>query len=281
MTVVGVNTFAYANTTPVLETVRRLSGIGYRSFELVVQPPQLPLRDYDAASRRELSGLLSTLDPVHCSLNLPSLDHNMASPWREVRDFTVDMFKQAVDLASDLAVPNIVVVPGRLSPFVPASPESRTKRLRDCVERVLDYAQPRGVGLAIENVPMGAFPDAISLGAFVRGFASPEVGVCFDVANAHFYRESPAAGLRQVADVLRIVHVSDTTQEVWKHDPVGTGTVPFGEVPAVFDEIGYDGVVMIEILDPDPEAAIIRSHDLLTKVGFPSRPERPMSSTAR
>lgn len=270
MVVVGINTFAYVWTTPVIETVRRLADIGYRSFELVIQPPHLALEDYSATSRRELAAFLNTVGAVHCSLNLPSLDHNMTSPWPQVRDFSVEQFKQTIDLASDVGVPYIVVVPGRLSPLVPASIENRTASLRGCIERLLPYAQSRGVKLAIENVPMAAFPDAASLGAFVRSVGSPDIGVCYDAANAHFYGESPAAGLRQLGDLVRIVHLSDTTRKRWKHDPIGAGDVPFAEISPALKEIGYDRAVMIELIDPEPEAAIARSHDLLAKVGFPA-----------
>lgn len=271
MPVVGINTFAYVWTTPAFESVRRLADMGYRSFELVVHPPHLPLDDYSNASRRELSALLNEIGAVDCSLNLPSLDHNLASPWPWVRDFSIDQFKRTIDLASDLEIPIVVVVPGRLSPLVPASMEHRTAFLRGCIERLLPYAQSRGVKLAIENVPMAAFPDAASLGAFVRSVGSPDVGVCYDVANAHFFGEEPAAGLRALADLVHVVHVSDTTRRVWRHDPIGKGDVPFAEIPAVLSEIGYQRAVMLEIIDSEPEAALTRSHDLLATIGFPAR----------
>ncbi len=132
-------------------------------------------------------------------------------------------------------------------------------------------AIPRGVGLAIENVPFASFPDAASLGAFVRSFGTPVVAACYDAANAHYVREDPAEGIRDLADLIRIIHVSDTPQDVWKHDPVGTGTVPFAAVAEAIAEIGFEGPTMLEVLDKDPEAAITRSHDLLAQAGFPAR----------
>lgn len=271
MTVVGVNTFPYAWNTPAIDSVRRLADMGYRSFELVCHPPHLPLESYDAGSRRELSALLDHLGAVHSSVNLPSLDHNLASPWPQMRDFSVEQFRQTIDLASDIGISCVVVVPGRLSPLVPAGMEERTAFLRGCIERLLPHAQSRGVRLAIENVPMAAFPDAGTLGTFVRSIGSRDVGVCYDLANAHFYGEDPAAGLRELADLIQVVHVSDTTRTVWRHDPIGMGDVPYAGIPAVLEQIGYDRAIMLEIIDPDPEGAIISSHDLLVQAGYPER----------
>lgn len=271
MTTIGINTYAYAWTTPAIDCVRRLAEIGYRSFELLVHPPHLPLEDFDQASRRRLAAALNEIGAINCTMNLPSLDHNMASPWPQVRAASVAMFKQTIDLASDLGIPWLVTVPGRMSPLAPANMANRTKWMRESIEHLLPHARTRGVRLAIENVPMASFPDAASLGAFVRSFASADVAVCYDVANAHFIGESPAEGIRQLADQIRIVHVSDTPRTVWRHDSVGTGTVPFAEVAKALGEIGFSGPTMMEIIADDPEAALVRSHDLLASVGFPAR----------
>lgn len=271
MTTIGINTYAYAWTMPAAETVRRLSDLGYRAFELLVHPPHLPIEDFTPASRRELAALLARLDTARCSMNLPSLDHNMASAWARVRRASVAMFEDTIDLAADLGIPWLVTVPGRISALSPASMEDRTRWMREGIEAILPRAEKRGVGLAIENVPFASFPDAASLGAFVRGFGSPAVAACYDAANAHYIHEDPAEGIRQLADQIRIIHLSDTPQDVWKHDPVGTGTVPFAAVAAAIAEIGFEGPTMLEIVDGDPEAAITRSHDLLAEAGFPAR----------
>ena len=269
MITMGINTYAYAWTTPVIDCVRQLADLNYRTFEFLVHPPHLPLADFDQSSRRKLAALLDEVKASDCAMNLPSLDHNLASPWPEVRAASIEMFKQTIDLASDINVHWVVTVPGRMSPLAPPTVEARTNWMRDSIEKLLPYAQAKGIKLAIENVPMASFPDANTLGTFVRSFKSEYLGATYDAANAYFIGESPAEGIRKLADVLRIVHVSDTTRKIWRHDPIGTGTVPFAEVAAALKEIGYHGPTMLEILADDPGTAIPQSHHLLAKVGFP------------
>ena len=271
MVPVGVNTYAYAWTTPAAEVVRRLADLGYRSFELLIHPPHLPLHEFDAGSRRALAAALEGVGATHRTLNLPSLDHNLASPLPRARAASVQMFRDTLDLAADLQMSWLVLVPGRVSPLAPASMAQRLAWLREGVDQLLPYAEARGVGLAVENVPAAGLPDAASLGAFVREYDSRFMGACYDAANAHFIGEAPADGIAALADLLRIVHVSDTTRTVWRHAPVGDGDVPFASVAAAMAAAGFAGPCMLEILDPDPEAAIIRSHDALTAMGFAAR----------
>lgn len=270
--VLGVNTYSWIWSKPAAECVRRLADLGYRAFELMVHPIHLPIDDHDPGERRRLAALLREVGAEGCSLNLPSLDQNLASAYPRVRAFSIAMFRDVIDLASELGVELLVAVPGRMSPLFPPPREMREPWIRESIEALLPHAEKRGVTLAIENVPMASFPDAASLGAFVRGFGSDHVRACYDAANAHFIGESPAEGIRALADVLRVFHLSDTPRDVWKHDRVGTGTVPFAELAPVLTGIGYAGPAILEIVDPDPEGAIRASHAALARLGFAPRP---------
>ncbi|ACL62651.1 sugar phosphate isomerase/epimerase family protein [Methylobacterium nodulans] len=264
---IGINTYSYIWTVPAAESVRRLADLGYRTFELVIHPGHLPLDGFSTADRRHLVAVLDEVGATDCALNLPSLDHNLASSTPRVRAASVQMFRDAIDLASDLGIGWLVTVPGRMSPLFPPGISERTAWMRESIEALLPHAEARGVGLAVENIPIAAFPDAASLGDFVRSFASPKVAACYDAANAHFIGEDPVAGMHSLSDCLRILHLSDTGRTVWRHDPVGTGTVPFAEVARAVTSINFTGPCMLEIIDPEPEAAILRSHDILAALG--------------
>jgi L-ribulose-5-phosphate 3-epimerase len=264
----GINTYGYIWSMSAADCVRRLAALNYRQFELLLQPPHLPLDDFGPAARRELRRVLDDAGAKHTAINLPSLDHNLASPFSRVRAASVQMFADAIDLAADLGAEWLVTVPGRMSPLFPPCLEDRTNWLTDGISKLLPRADARGIGLAIENVPFAGLPDAASLGRFVRSFQTATVAVCYDAANAHFIGESPAEGIAQLADLLRIVHLSDTGRNAWRHDPVGTGSVPFAEVARALDAVGFDGACTLEIIDRDLDAAILRSHRALTPLGF-------------
>lgn len=264
----GINTYSYIWSLPMADCVRRFRALGYREFEPVINPPHLSFEDCDNAERRRLAKALQSDGIVLRSLNLPSLDVNLASPLRRTRAYSVAVFRSAIELAADLGIPQLITVPGRVNPLLAPDPEQRRGWMRESLDHLIPYAEARGVGLALENVPFASFPDAASLGSFVRSIGSPTLGVCYDVANAHFIGEVPADGLRQLRDLVRVVHCSDTTRRVWRHDAVGCGDVDFAAVHDALDEIDYQGSCMLEIIDSDPEAAILRSHRMLAKCGF-------------
>ena len=265
---ISINTYSYIWSQSAADCVRRLADLGYRHFELMIHPPHLPLDDFPPAARRELRAAVKAAGATISSINMPSLDQNLASPFKRVRAASVAMFVDAVDLAADLGAPWFVTVPGRMSPLFPPAPADRKAWVTESIEALLPHAAARGVGLAVENVPFAAFPDVAALGDFVRSFRSSSLGVCYDAANAHFIGESPAKGVAQLADLLKVAHLSDTTQNIWRHDRIGLGDVPVAEFARALDEAAFDGPCTLEIIDPDPEASILASHRAIADLGF-------------
>lgn len=264
----GVNTYGYIWSTPVADCVRRLSEFGYREFELVLNPPHLDMDGFSSAERKRLRESLATAGSTVRSLNVPSLDHNLASPMHRMREYSVALFNDVIDLAVDLGATDVVVVPGRMSPLFPPQFAERDAWMRESLDALLPHAERSGVVLALENVPFASFPDAATLGTFVRGYGSPALAVCYDVANAHFIGESPADGLLSLGESVRLVHLSDTTRDAWRHDEIGHGDVPFKDVIESLGAIRFDGTCMLEIIAREPEGAILRSHQALAAMGF-------------
>jgi len=104
---------------------------------------------------------------------------------------------------------------------------------------VLHSAERAGMRLMLENIPMGVYARAEQLIAFADGVGNPLVGICYDIANAHYIGEDPVAGLRAVQSRLDIVHLSDTGRDAWRHDPVGQGSCDFAGFGAALGKIGY------------------------------------------
>ena len=270
----GINTYGFIWTTPAADCLRQLGALGYAEFELVLNPPHLSF-EAGRDERAQLRALREQGLRVR-GLNLPSLDTNLASPLARMRAYSVGLFRDAIDLAADLGAEYLVTVPGRMNPLLAPAPAQRRQWLHESLRELIPHAQARGVRLALENVPFAALPDAAALGAFVRELATPAVSICYDAANAHFIGESPAEGLRQLAALVEVVHLSDTTRQAWRHDEVGQGDVPFGATLAALDEIAFDGICMMEIIHPQPEAGIVRSHERLARLGWaPRKAESP------
>jgi len=264
---VGVNTMSFMWRASAREAMETLARAGYRRFELMAQRPHLdPMMERaDAiALARFLRGAGLTVETI----NLPSLDQNLASASPEMRDYSVRLFERLIAIADTIGASAVVVVTGRVNPLIPPPRRDLEAWFADGFERVLRAAQASGVRLLLENIPMGVYPRADQLAAFAGRIDSPTVGICYDIANAHFIGEDAAAGLRQVRARLGIVHLSDTGREVWRHDPVGQGTCDFAGFGATLREIGYAATSMLEIVADPPVEHIVESHRRIAAWGW-------------
>ena len=85
-----------------------------------------------------------------------------------------------------------------------------------------------------------------------------------------------AEHIRMMGDKVKNVHISDSGYEEFLHTRLGTGIVEPGPVAEALNDIGYDGVTVLEIitdaLQPgtDPDTDIITSHQILADAGWQS-----------
>jgi deoxyribonuclease-4 len=268
---VGANTMSFMWTTSARTALETLAREGYLRFELMAQRPHFdPFMERTEALT--FARFLRDAGLAVETINLPSLDQNLASASPEMRDYTVRLFERLIDIAQTVAAAGVVVVTGRVNPLIPPAREDLESWFGAAFERVLRAAERAGVRLLLENIPMGVYPRADQLIAFTERIGSPLVEICYDIANAHFIAEDPAEGLRQVRARLGLVHLSDTGQQVWRHDPVGEGTCDFARFGEALREIGYARTSMLEIVAKPPVEGIVASHRKLAQWGWEALP---------
>ena len=134
------------------------------------------------------------------------------------------------------------------------------------LDTLLPIAERNGIELWVENMPFAFLPDADGMRASVDRYGAGSIGICYDVANAHFIGEDPVAGFDRVRSRLRLVHLSDTGQTVYRHDPVGSGDVDFAAVTAKIKKLGLERTPLLEIISRDPDADITRSIETLNSL---------------
>jgi D-psicose/D-tagatose/L-ribulose 3-epimerase len=122
------------------------------------------------------------------------------------------------------------------------------------LREVAPYAEERGVTIALEYLnrfEMYLTNTAADLAALVREVDHPRVRMMYDTFHAHIEEKDPRAALRNCADVLVHVHVSENDRST-----PGVGQVAWDETFAGIVEIGYDGWIVIEAFgDALPELA--------------------------
>jgi L-ribulose-5-phosphate 3-epimerase len=193
---------------------------------------------------------------------------NVAGASAEMRRYTLDLLRQIVELAGDLEVPGVVVGPGKANPLFPAPHERLDGYFFAALDELAPLAKKVGTALWVENMPFAFIPDIETLMQALDRYGNDDIGIVYDVANGYFIKENFGDALRRCRKRLKLVHFSDTGQQVYRHDPVGAGNVPFSEVPPVLEAIGYKRLPMLEIIAPDAEKGILASADKLAAMGY-------------
>ncbi len=161
----------------------------------------------------------------------------------------IQYLKDCVDFAIKVKAPYIIVVP---------SPVGRTEPVKDCnyeeawanavksIKIAADYAQSKGVCLAIEAInryETYLVNDLTKALRFVKEINHPAVGLMADLFHMSMEEKNLSASLRMVSDYLMHVHIADNTREA-----AGLGNTDFKEILYVLRDINYQGPLTMEFL---------------------------------
>ena len=263
----GVNTYSYTFGGNAADTVARLADQGYGGVELMFFPGHLWPAELDAAKLRELRHLCETRLRL-VAVNMPNVDMNIAAAAEEMRAYTIDLLKKFVRCAGELGAGGIIIGPGKPNPLFPMPRERMISHFYRALDVLAPLAREVGTKLLIENMPFAFLPEAGSLMKAVDDYGDDSLRVIYDVANAHFIGESPIEGLRRVRGRLSLVHFSDTTRKIYKHDPLGQGDVPLAGIASAMKEVGYTELPMLEVISLSPDSDIADSCRRLHEAGF-------------
>ncbi len=194
----GANTFSYVYKKGVLDCLRHLGAMGYREFEILVSQPHFWATDFSTQERRDIPKMLADEGLNITSVNLPGLDNNIVSGTREMRDFTVNVLTDLVDVCVDWNIPYCILVPGRNIPLFPIPKEQLTEWFVEGMTVLAERASSQGVTLLIENVPNTWIPRAENVMEALDAVGRDDIGVIYDVANAPFAGEDPCEGIKLV-----------------------------------------------------------------------------------
>lgn len=268
----AINTYSYTLDHDAAGCLTHLAEQGYSEFELMMYPGHIWPLDPARDTRDALAALLKERGLRIHTLNQPNVDLNLAAAAPEMRAYTLAVIQATIELAGELGQehgpPGVVIGPGKYNPLFPAPRERLLGWFHEAMEALLPLAKEAGTRILVENMPFAFLPGAGELMEALQRYDIAEVGVVYDIANAAFVREDIAEGLRLTGPRLAMVHVSDTGPEVYRHDPVGHGSIDFRAVGEQLREAKYRGALVLEIISRSPGGDFAESIQALTEAGW-------------
>jgi len=264
----GCNTYSYMRSHSAEACLARLADFGFQEFELMVHPGHLWPAEITAAQRGALRRMMQQRGLQLTALNMPNIDINVAGAAAEMRSYSLNLVSDTVRLAGELGARGVVIGPGKANPLFPAPATELIGHFFAALDRLCPVAAASGTALWVENMPFAFLPAIGQLMDALKRYGNDAVRIVYDIANAHFIGKDFADGLRQCRERLALVHLSDTGRQIYRHDPVGLGTVPFADVPRALAAVGYSARPMLEIVSRDPDRDIVASASKLALLDF-------------
>jgi L-ribulose-5-phosphate 3-epimerase len=268
----GCNTYSYMRSHSAEACLAQLADLGFAEFEVMVHPGHLWPADLSPEQRRALRRQIEARGIRLMALNMPNVDINVAAAAPGMRAYSLDLVTEIARLAGDLGARGVVIGPGKPNPLFPAPAAELIGHFFAALDRLAPVAEASGTALWVENMPFAFLPAICELVDALKQYGNDKVRIVYDIANAYFIGENFADGLKQCRSRLALVHLSDTGRQLYRHDPVGLGTVPFAAVPPALAAAGYNAKSnpkpMLEIVSRDPDRDIIASAGKLAVLGF-------------
>jgi sugar phosphate isomerase/epimerase len=247
----GTNGFADHRLDDALEL---LADIGYDGVALTLDvrhlDPYAPDIDFEVRRiRRRLDELdLSVVIETGARFLLdPARKHQPTLMSSDGREHRFDLLTRAIHIGRDLGAEAVSFWSGTPEPG--ADEDVAWYRLVEGCAALLDEARAAGVVLGFEPEP-GMLVD--TLAAFERLVATldddPLLNLTLDLGHCHCIEETSVRdGVVQGASRLVNVHIEDMRRGVHEHLPFGDGEMDFPPILATLREVGYAGLVTVEL----------------------------------
>lgn len=258
----GINSYSYTQSMSALDCVRNLAGKGVKSLELMFYPGHLWIHDRPE-TLRNLQQEIERSGMTLVTVNTPNIDVNIAAATEEMRKYSIKLNIEYLRLAGELGAEALILGPGKPNPLFPLPRQIMEGYFFQALDELLPVADRTGVQIWVENMPFAFLPEADALMTSLDRYGADEIGVVYDVANAHFIAEDPVAGCDRVGSRLKLIHISDTNQSVYRHDAIGLGDVDFSTFMPKVRSLSLIHPPILEIISRNPEQDISMSIELL------------------
>jgi sugar phosphate isomerase/epimerase len=242
------------------DAIALFAEIGYRGVAITLD--HSALNPYDERFDEKLASVSDTLaqHQLRCVIETgarylldPQIKHEptlvTADPLERAR--RVDFLCRAIDVAARLRADCVSLWSGVVHDN--AAGGEAFARLASGLQNVLSYAAERQVALGFEPEPgmfidtMDRFAELYQVLEYARVDAAP-LRLTLDIGHLHCQGELPIADqIRRWAPLLANVHIEDMRSGVHEHLMFGEGEIDFPPVIAALAEIGYAGLLGVEL----------------------------------
>lgn len=246
---IGINHWTFPTDRSLTEAFALAKAAGCDHIEInLAQSGELSLNSTESEVKQLVSAARSTGIEISSLSTGLYWDYSPTANDPGLRKQAGEVLQQQLRTAAWLGVDTILVVPGAVTPEVRY--EIAYERASEFIAGAVPTALEMGVTIGVENVWNRFLLSPLEMRTFLDSFAAPEqVGAYFDAGNILSYGY-PQDWILTLGSRIKRVHVKDFDDNVggWNgFRNMLQGAVPWNDVRAALDTIGYDGYVTAEV----------------------------------
>jgi len=250
----GYNTNGF-NCHSLESALEIIAGLGYRGVAITLDNYILNPQDADLDRRLTRTQALLKKHSLACVIETgarflldPRHKHEptLISADAAGRQIRLDFLKRALDIAVRLGAEALSFWSGIRHDNV-AEADAWDWLVAGCRE-LLDYNAPHGIPLAFEPEP-GMFIENLTQYQELKRHLDHHLwGLTLDLGHAFLTEDAgPAGCIRQFKDDIKNMHAEDMRRGTHAHLQFGDGEMDFIEIFKALKEIGYPGLINVEL----------------------------------
>ncbi len=251
---------------PYDDPIRRIARLGFRHVELIAWDRETLETYYTPGRIADLRRLIA--DEGLTLSEFVSTPGGLASADPAARAAGLDHFKRTVEVAHALGtgiVNSVVAAPFDLRfPVLLELPQTQQVTVElpagldwragfesyvEMLSRCCEVCAAAGLRYALETHPYRWATTALSLLRLIERVGSPALGVNFDPSHLFPCGDLPQVAVYQLGDRILHAHFSDNDGLTNAHWRPGMGKMDWTATLAALRDVGYDGVISIELED--------------------------------
>jgi sugar phosphate isomerase/epimerase len=259
---VGLHTFLYPARS-LHNSVCQLLRLNVECLEIVCDLPHKMPQDFDSKALKDISDLVGS--HVNVAVHAPVGGVDLSSPYEPIRKHSMETICKCVDIAEYLGSHVVTLHPPPPPPRFFAEREFGiiASQFVSSIHRCARHARNKGVFLCLENMPGASQLYYQWLRIMLD--KEPDVSrITFDIGHSFITENqetlSYAVGLpverfvglriRELQKSIVHVHLHDNDGNSDLHLPLNYGRMNVGLVLKAIKDIGYDDLVILEVVDP-------------------------------
>ena len=267
----GASSWPFQWDPPYEDCIKRVAGLGFKAIELIAWNEDF-LNNYYTASK--IKDLRACLDGEGIMISqFVHTPHELSHPDAAERKHAIDNWKKAVDIGAALGskLINMVSTHGFALHDAKEIPRITTKPLTQKyatrgVPRGLDWNQnyedyvvavqacakaceAAGVTMTVEPHPGRYLANTDGALRLLEHVNSPAMGINFDPSHTFPIGDFPNISVYRLNKHIKHIHASDNDAVTNVHWRPGMGKIDWQAMFDALKDVGYDGVVSIELED--------------------------------